>query len=110
MADRASLPSPNLPYPLPHGTPDPGKGKPNWKKGARSPGCPEAALPTPRSRQWWFYRLTGQSWQGLGAGGAGRKQGAGPSLLGAAVSHPLSKPSCSQLTQPGQRHSHPTPV
>lgn len=80
MADWASLP-PNLPAHSPMGPLTLAKGSP-LEEGARSPGGPEAALPTPRSRQWWFYRLTGQSWQGLGDGGAGRKQGIGPPYWG----------------------------
>lgn len=34
----------------------------------------------------------------------------GPPYRRQQTSHPLSKLSCSQLTQPGQRHSHPIPV
>lgn len=48
-----------------------------------------------------------QSWKGL----AGKEEaGCRSPQLGAAISHPLGKPSCSQLTQSGQRCSPPTPV
>lgn len=71
-------------------------------------GALRQPFPPPEVKAMVVLQADGSVMAGAGAG-AGRGRVQAP-ILGAAAGHPLSKPSCSQLTQPGPRHSHPTPV
>lgn len=70
MADWASL-SPNLPTHSPTGPLTLAKGSPTGRRGPGAQGALRQPFHPLRSRQWWFYRLTDQSWQGLGGRGQG---------------------------------------
>lgn len=111
MADWASLP-PQPPYPLPYGTPDPGKGKPNWKKGAWSPGCPEAALPPPEIKAMVVLQADGSVMAGAG-GWEGREGG----RMQAPYIRSSTQPPPEQTfllpthpTRPEAQSSHPCPA